>query len=341
MMQRLLQFTLDLFERSADEVSPERPVGPAKVKKPAERRRQSQPSPELPPNPPLALAERAPSAIEAIATLPSSGVALPAQTLQQALAPATFRHPRAAREAMLGSVLVAYAFRRGKRRTIGFTVGPDGLAVSAPSWVPLMEVDKAVRDKSEWILKKLQETRARGQRVDASRIDWADGCTLPFLGQPLTVVLDARQVLVGAGAELQTDDTCGGGPSARLLVGLPRTASPEQIRDAVQAWLMRQAKRIFLERLTHFAPTVGVQWQKLSLSSAGTRWGSASSNGSIRLNWRLVHFRMPVIDYVVVHELSHLRVMDHSPRFWDTVRSVVPDYAELRGQLKDDSVPRW
>ena len=337
-MQRLLQYTLDLFERSADEVLPERPAGPPKVKKPVQRRR----PPEIPPptvsNQSQSAEKTTSVAIESGAIWLSGDVALPAQTLQQVLAPATFRHPRAAREAMLGSVLVAYAFRRGKRRTIGFTVGPDGLAVSAPSWVPLMEVDKAVRDKSDWILKKLQETRTRGQRLDASRIDWADGCTLPFLGQPLTVVLDARQVRGGAGTELQTDPVSA---EARLLVGLPRTASPDQIRDAVQAWLMRQAKQIFLERLTHFAPTVGVQWHKLSLSSAGTRWGSASSNGSIRLNWRLVHFRLPVIDYVVVHELSHLRVMDHSPRFWDTVRAVVPDYAELRGQLKDDSVPRW
>ena len=340
-MQRLLQFTLELFERSAEEALRERPVRLPKVKKSAERRLQPEQHPEFHPNQPLDKVEPAPSAIEVIASQICSNGGLPTQTLQQALAPATFRHPRAAREAMLGGVLVAYAFRRGKRRTIGFTVGPDGLAVSAPSWVPLMEVDKAVRDKADWILKKLQETRARGQRMDASRIDWADGCTLPYLGQPLTVVLDARHVLGGAVAELQTDHTCSGEPSARLLVGLPRTASPAQIRDAVQAWLMRQGKQLFLERLAHFAPTVGVQWHKLSLSSAGTRWGSASSNGSIRLNWRLVHFRLPVIDYVVVHELSHLRVMDHSPRFWDTVRAVVPDYAELRGQLKGDSVPRW
>lgn len=345
MMQRLLQFTLDLFERSADEVLPVPRPSPKRARKPVPQRlpkAAQSPAPDATPliEPTSLVGPVVASGLGA----PSPGGDLPPQTLQQALAPATFRHPRAAREAMLGSVLVAYAFRRGKRRTIGFTVGPDGLAVSAPSWVPLMEVDKAVRDKSDWILKKLQETRARGQRLDASRIDWADGCTLPFLGEPLTVVLDAHQVQGGAGAELQIDATGDAGTldtGGRLLVGLPRTAGPEQIRDAVQAWLMRQAKRIFLERLTHFAPTVGVQWQKLSLSSAGTRWGSASSSGAIRLNWRLVHFRLPVIDYVVVHELSHLRVMDHSPRFWDTVRAVVPDYAQLRSQLKDDSVPRW
>jgi len=109
----------------------------------------------------------------------------------------------------------------------------------------------------------------------------------------------------------------------------------------VQAWLMRQARSIFQERLDHFAPLLGVQWKKLALSNAGTRWGSARVDGSIRLNWRLVHFKMSVLDYVVVHELSHLRVMDHSARFWDTVRAVVPDYAAQRAQLKSEAVPKW
>ncbi|MCC2674880.1 MAG: hypothetical protein K0R58_1827, partial [Ramlibacter sp.] len=118
-------------------------------------------------------------------------------------------------------------------------------------------------------------------------------------------------------------------------------AQPSQIRDAVQAWLMRQAKRLFAERLDHYAPQLKVQWRKLTLSSAGTLWGTAHSDGSIRLNWRLVHFGLPVIDYVVAHELSHLRVMDHSPRFWETVRTVVPNYSELRSKLKDEAIPAW
>ena len=70
-------------------------------------------------------------------------------------------------------------------------------------------------------------------------------------------------------------------------------------------------------------------------------FGHGAFRRTIRLNWRLVHFSLPVIDYVVAHELSHLRVMDHSPRFWDTVRTVVPDYAELRGQLRDEALPHW
>jgi predicted metal-dependent hydrolase len=195
-------------------------------------------------------------------------------------------------------------------------------------------------------VRKLGEARQREQRLESARIDWKDGATVPFLGEPVIVVLDPRHAFEGAGAVLRSDAaadnlTLDGVPRLVLHVGLPHQASSDQIRDAVQAWLMRQARRVFAERLDHFAPHLGVQWKKLSLSSAGTRWGSASADGSIRLNWRLIHFRQPVIDYVVVHELSHLRVMDHSPRFWDTVRSVVPDFAALRGQLRDDAVPRW
>ena len=153
-----------------------------------------------------------------------------------------------------------------------------------------------------------------------------------------TIEIQGDTVVAGAAAlDAHADDA-----GVRILrVALPQTATAAQIRDAVQAWLMREAKALFLQRLEHFAPQLQVQWKKLSLSNAGTRWGSAKSDGSIRLNWRLIHFRLPVIDYVVAHELSHLRVMDHSPRFWDTVRTVVPDYAELRHSLKDPAIPKW
>jgi predicted metal-dependent hydrolase len=339
MMQRLLQFTLDLFD--AHPAPPARAAGPKNGKPPAKPR----------PKKPVASTPRPEAAPEG----DFIGPQLPAQTLQQAMAPATFRHPRATRETVLDGILVAYEFRRSKRKTIGFSAGADGLTVSAPKWVPLYEIDKAVLEKSGWILAKLQETRERHDRMESARIDWKDGTTLPFLGEQVIVVIDPRHAFGGVGAELKAratevmlqgnegaaGDMLPGVAQMTLHVGLPHNASPEQIRDAVQAWLMRQAKRIFIERLNHFAPQLGVQWRKLSLSSAGTRWGSASADGSIRLNWRLVHFRQSVIDYVVVHELSHLRVMDHSPRFWDTVRTIVPDYAELRGQLKDEAIPRW
>jgi predicted metal-dependent hydrolase len=271
----------------------------------------------------------------------------PAQTLAQALAPGISRHPDASREALVSGVLVAFALKRGKRRTIGFSVGPEGLSVSAPKWVPLAEIDRAVQEKSSWIMKKLQETRERHSRMESARVDWQDGALVPFMGGELVLLLDPRQQRSALAEQMahqpsqEAEAQEGVVPRRVLHLGLAHNASATQVRDAAQAWLMRHAKQLFEERLNHYAPQLGVSWQRLSLSSAGTRWGSASADGSIRLNWRLIHFKLSVIDYVVVHELSHLRVMDHSPRFWDTVRTIVPDYAELRGQLKDELVPNW
>lgn len=304
-MRALLQYTLDLF--ASDEVA-------------------------LPPS--------ATATAAGIAT-PTAPTSMRAPT-STAYDVAVFLHPRANREVRLHGNRVAYEFKRGKRRTIGFSVGADGLVVHAPQWVCLSDVQQALDEKAGWIVRKLVEARDRHARMHANRIEWRDGAVFPFLGAPMRIVLDPTHAFAGVGACLHVCDAQSD-PSARceLRLGLPHHASEAQIRDSVQAWLMRQARRVFTERLDHFAPRLQVQWRKLSLSSAGTRWGSASADGAIRLHWRLVHFRADVIDYVVAHELSHLRVMDHSPRFWDTVRSVMPDYRTLRGQLKDESIPTW
>ncbi|MEO7127963.1 MAG: YgjP-like metallopeptidase domain-containing protein, partial [Rhodoferax sp.] len=198
----------------------------------------------------------------------------------KALVPATFEHPRANREAQRSGAIVAYEFRRGKRRTIGFAVGPDGLVVSAPRWVALRDVDAALRERSAWVVKKLEQARERQHRLESNRIEWKNGAVVPFLGNSVVIVLDPRHAFSEVGAALHSDTGATAGRLA-LHIGLPLSATPMQIRDAVQAWLMRQARRIFIERLNHFAPPLGVQWRRLSLSSAGTRWGSASANGSI------------------------------------------------------------
>ena len=316
-MRGLLRYTLDLFD-------PE-PASPAPLAQPPKTPGRR---PKSTPIRPAELVEHDHGDIELVATGPMQ----PGEPLARVLPSANLRHPRANRESRLGDAVVGYEFKRGKRRTIGFRVGPEGLAVRAPRWVPLYEVEAALQEKAGWIVRKLAETREIHARQQSGRIDWKDGASLPFMGEIIQVVLDPAHDFAAAGAELV---------GAHLRVALPHSAAPEQIRDAVQAWLMRQARTLFAQRLDHFAPQLQVQWHRLTLSNAGTRWGSARVDGSIRLNWRLVHFKQAVIDYVVVHELSRLRLMDHSPRFWDTVRAVVPAYTELRKVLKDQSATRW
>ena len=249
-----------------------------------------------------------------------------------------FQHPRAQREVWLGEHQVGYEFRRARRRSIGFVVSAEGLSVSAPRWVGVGEVEQALQSKAGWILRKLHEQQQRAERMQAHRVEWRDGSGLPFLGETVILVLDARVT----GAVLHTAaDALPGVPRLTLHVGLPQTATQAQIREAVQSWLQRQARRVFEERCAHFAPLLNVRIKRLSLSSASTRWGSASADGSVRLNWRLVHFGLPVIDYVVTHELAHLREMNHSAAFWDVVRSVLPDYEERRGQLRSELLPNF
>ncbi|MBH1963173.1 MAG: M48 family metallopeptidase [Comamonadaceae bacterium] len=266
----------------------------------------------------------------------------PADPLTNVLSRVQFLHPRANREIAFEHALVAYEFRRGKRRTIGFTVSADGLVVSAPRITSIMEVEAALREKERWIVTKLREARERQDRMESTRIEWREGASIPFLGELVFLEIDPRQRHGRGGAVLQADGELAPGTARRTLqLGLPDSATPAQLRDITQAWLMRQARRIFTARLDHFAPQLGVQWQKLTLSSAGTRWGSASADGSIRLNWRLVHFSEPIIDYVVVHELAHLHEMNHGPRFWAHVERVLPDYVARRCELKDEAVPQW
>jgi predicted metal-dependent hydrolase len=236
-------------------------------------------------------------------------------------------NPRAERRMRLGEQHVPYELKRARRRSIGFVVGSEGLRVSAPRWLPLADIERALEQKSDWILRKLVEQRERARRVQAARIEWRDGASLPYLGAPLRLSLQPT----GDGIQFDAVERV-------LHVGLPADAGEEEIRAAVQAWLQRSARAFFLPRCAHYAEALGVTMKQLRLSSAQTRWGSASADGSIRLNWRLIHYGPAIIDYVVAHELAHLREMNHSPRFWELVRSVMPDFQQARDALREESI---
>jgi predicted metal-dependent hydrolase len=236
-------------------------------------------------------------------------------------------HPRANRETVLEGMRVAYLFQRVRRRSIGFVVGPDGLEVRAPKWVTLKEVELGLQERGEWVLRKWAELQERQKNI--RQIEWREGASLDYLGAPIHLHLSPQN----GRSELNDQ--------RQLLLALPHTAEASQIRDAVQAWLMREAKTLFEQRLNHFAPLMGVRWQRLSLSNAGSRWGSARVDGAIRLNWRLIHLKPEAIDYVVVHELAHLQEMNHSPAFWKVVADILPDHLERRKALQKENLANW
>ena len=182
------------------------------------------------------------------------------------------------------------------------------------------------------IVAKLQQFKERQTEQFQKAIEWRHGAEVPFLGRTVQLCVLERGTPQQTGAsELQ-----------RLPVSVPPGASTTQVREVAEAWLKKQARNLFEQRLQHFAPLLGVRWSKLSLSSANTRWGSARIDGHIRLNWRLIHFSPMIIDYVIAHELAHLREMNHSHDFWAEVQQLYPDYHTARQLLNKhtpDGVP--
>lgn len=227
------------------------------------------------------------------------------------------------RSLVIGSRTLHYALKRSARRSIGFAIDSTGLTITAPRWVTLADIETAITEKQRWIFTKLIEWQTRVEQRALPKVDWKDGAEVPYLGQPVRVTLGSPQGTLTFSA---TDSA--------LQVPLPLQADPQQIKDRVQGWLQNEAKRVFGERLAIYAEKLGVNYRAYALSSAATRWGSCSSDGKIRLNWRLIHFPLSIIDYVVAHELAHLREMNHSPRFWQTVESIFPEFREARQTLK-------
>ncbi|MGA2551349.1 MAG: SprT family zinc-dependent metalloprotease [Burkholderiaceae bacterium] len=232
---------------------------------------------------------------------------------------------RKSRRILFGARVLEYQLRRSRRRSIGFAVDELGLTVTAPRWVTLAQIDEALREKERWIFAKIAEMQERRRAIP--RVHWEDGGTLPYLGAPLTLCL-ADHAQRGEAVQYDASRRC-------LTVALPPLAGRQQLKDRVQGWLQAEARRIFAARLDFFAARLGVSQRSFRLSSAATRWGSCSSDGRILLNWRLVHFPMSSIDYVVAHELAHLKEMNHGPGFWKTVGQILPGFEAARAHLRD------
>src|SRR5688572_16760302 len=217
----------------------------------------------------------------------------------------------------LGEGDVEYVLvRRRGRRGVGLKVDGAGLTVSAPSSWPLARIEAVVRESERWVVKKVAEWSAR--RVP--QISWTEGARLPYLG---------------GGLELQLARG-----SRTLAVALPgvlrvvtRDGSEEAIRRAVVAWYKRTAREMLSARVIELAVRAGIPPPRVMISSAMARWGSCNSRREVRLAWRLVKAPRELVDYVICHELAHLRHMNHSPAFWAEVERQLPGHAALRKRL--------
>jgi predicted metal-dependent hydrolase len=214
---------------------------------------------------------------------------------------------------------ISYLLEHRARKTIGLKITQDGLVVHAPKRIFAFQLNQILQEKSHWIQNKLALREAN--KIEDVR--WEDGAHLLYLGRDIQ--LKVQISITNKLPKLEED---------HLLVATTQIANAEAIQRRVVQWYKKQALQDFSRRLEILATKLGVATPPLSLSNARSRWGSCNSRGEVRLNWRLLQATPTVINYVICHELAHLKEMNHSAKFYAVLASLFPDYKAAEKALK-------
>ncbi len=206
---------------------------------------------------------------------------------------------------------------RQDRRTVSIQVTDNAtIIIKAPRHVSDRDIEQVLVQHIKWIKGRL--TRAR-ERLKWTQRKFAQGEKFLYLGQLY---------------ELKLTDKSKSALTLKDKYFLLNKNYQSRAREIFEKWYRRQASENFFARARIYAPLLGVYFNQLKLSNARTRWGSCSSNGNINIVWRLIMAPQWIIDYVIVHELAHLRHMNHSPSFWRLVEAVFPEHKQARQWLK-------
>lgn len=202
-----------------------------------------------------------------------------------------------------------------------------GVSVVVPEGIGQERIEAILRRKAPWILRKLAELREI--QPLCVRREFISGEKFPYLGRQYRLKVIAREDVSDASLTFQ---------NGRFLAVVPPSSSPawrrERLRRAFRDWYVRHGLGKIEQRIQRFAPRLGVRPSRIVIKDQKSRWGSCTKNGTININWRILMAPMRIVDYVVVHELSHLIHADHSPDFWSVVASVMPDYRERKEWLR-------
>jgi predicted metal-dependent hydrolase len=233
-----------------------------------------------------------------------------------------------------------YTVRRSSRaRRARLTVTPSGEAVVVlPMRAPAALAGKLLEEHGIWLRRHMSRAFARNAQL-ASRPSLGAGRTLTVAGVPHDVVVEpagnaARGRVVRSRYSPRAEPDLPRSPRSDILQVKPGRDG-QSSATLLETWLRREARDLLLGRVAELAPTVGVVPSAVTIRGQRARWGSASRTGRISLNWRLILAPPAVLDYVVIHELAHLRVPGHSRAFWALVRRHAPDPDGARRWLRE------
>ncbi|AWR85452.1 M48 family metallopeptidase [Meiothermus taiwanensis] len=239
------------------------------------------------------------------------------------------------------NIAIRYTIRRSaRRRTVGITIDPQGVRVAAPERMPLEQVVALVDTKARWIAEKYVEFRNRL----GPRKRFVSGEEFLYLGRRVSLQVQTGPSASGGGRRdeqgfllppgpFDFDFPCRSRPKTAvalkgnvLLVQAASSTHSQEVREMLEHWYRSRAEEIITRRVQHYALQLGWPMPKVLIRNQKKRWGSCNAKGELRFNWRLVMLPLRVLDYVVVHEMAHLKVLNHGPRFWALVERIMPDY---------------
>ena len=229
----------------------------------------------------------------------------------------------------LGAVDVPYVFKRvPRRRHVHILVDDEGTPeVRAPWQFSQRKAREVLRENADWVLNAVDTARARL----AERPRLVTGTRLPLLDESVRLEVRPRAQI----DLFECARTWRGRAERRGKVLRVDTASlgEAELRALLERWYRREAATYLAGRVEHYSPQLGVRPSRMTVRGQRSRWGSCSGKGTVSLNWRLMMVPSALADYVVVHELCHLRHMNHSRQFWAMVAGAVPDYRQRRHNL--------
>jgi predicted metal-dependent hydrolase len=214
---------------------------------------------------------------------------------------------------------ISYLLERRPRRTVGLKITENGLVVHAPKRIFEFQLNQILQEKSNWILNKLQAREAN----QVEKIQWIDGEHLLYLGSDIQLSISPENI----NKKLVFDE------NKLKIHGLEANIQAGYGRSVIQ-WYKKQAALDFSRRLEILATKLGVPTPPLTLSNAQSRWGSCNSRGEVRLSWRLLQAPPHIINYVICHELAHLKQMNHSAKFYAVLENLFPNYKAAEKELK-------
>lgn len=199
-------------------------------------------------------------------------------------------------------------------------LSPHEMLVSAPERTTVAELEKLILTKADWIAKQAARLEALADTALNSAV--TEGSQVLFLGQSYTI-----QVRLSAVCDVSCYNNT-------IVLSYPQNGALN-VETLLKDWYVKAAAKMFQEKTLFWAPRLGVTPQRITIKDQKTRWGSCSSNGSIAYNWRVIMAPPAVIDYLVVHELCHMAVANHSAKFWEMVELALPAYKAHRQWLKE------